>query len=622
MSAYWLRPIQNIGDIVIRKFNSLFYHHKHHAVGKLVCVVLCGIIFTLFVMPTHFLGDGYMQIDNLGSEQFVIHKWSERGITLTLDAIQTILGGRSVENARLAFQGVSIVSGIVSVYFMFLIAGLIGHSEPKRYLIFFCLLFSGVMLLFFGYAESYPLLWPLLLGFTFFALKYIETGKGFLWACLFYIAAVFIHLYMIVFIPALVYMTLCTGRGRELYNKLRVLIGVVIIGMTSGSIYLLLSRIRSDLFIENIFLAVFSGKAVSPGYYIFSLSHIADILNLAILVSPILVLLVLLTGKQWKKSFNKPSYIFLWLFSGGSLAFLFVIDPQLTMPRDWDLFAPSFIGPTILALLLIPDIKIEKISGRIVPITMLSGLLILPFMAANLIEASSVDYHKYIINLDKSKSISSFIVLRSYYEKIGDQEAVDSLNAIYPKYYPDAVKLHRASDALKANDLQTAREMLSSVTADKFSSSYRELISGLYYKSKDYVSALDESDKAYQLEKFNSDIHRDRAVIFIGLKNYDSALVWLHSAYSLNDKDLFTLEALAWLEFKAGDYTSSAQFANHAIEQRGAGYAGYYWLAKMAALKGNRSEFISHIESYRQKAKNDPAFRSRLEELQGIFNNL
>ena len=298
--------------------------------------------------------------------------------------------------------------------------------------------------------HRYPLLWVGIAGFFYFGLRYINTGQGLWRALLFFVLGAFVHLYMFVFAPALVRLALSREIGKKLYTRFKIPFWIVIIAGAVAAVVLLFLTIRNNLFVENIFLWPFSGKPIDAGYYIFSLSHLLDILNLSFVLSPYLILLILLVGKEWKNIFKRPYSYFLLLSTAGSLLFLFVVDPQLSMPRDWDLMSPSFLALTVLTLILIPTNKLKSISGRVLPVAAMAALLVLPYIVTNLVEASSVKYIKYIIDLDKDKSISSFVVLRTYYEDHGDQRAVDSLNYLYPKYYPDAVKLRGALEALQA----------------------------------------------------------------------------------------------------------------------------------------------------------------------------
>ncbi len=622
LAGYYSKSGGKIGESVTGRFNNLFLEDKRQTINRIIFAILCGVIFTVFAMPTHFLGDGYMQINNLGSSHFVIHKWSERGLTYIVSAVQSLLGEKSVANARLAFQTVSVISGMMAVSFMLLMARELGEDKNRRLLAFAGLAGSGVMLLFFGYAESYPLLWVGLTGILYYGLKYINSGRGLWRAVLFFVFGAFIHLYMFVFVPALVGLALSGEKGRRFYAKFKwPFWSVVAIVLIAGAVGLYM-EIQNNLAIENIFLRPFAGKPVDESYFVFSVSHVLDLLNLSLVLSPLLIVIIYLVGNGWKKVLDAPAAAFLLLSAGAGVIFLLMIDPHLAMPRDWDLFAPSFIALTMLAITLVPSYRLKMFSGRTALVAFMSVWLVVPYFACNLNEESSVKYHKYIIDLDRKKSISSFIVLRSYYENKGNHRAVDSLNGLYPEYYPDAVRLHRASEALQNRDAATAGTLLAAVKPNKYSPVYHNLMGGLYYLKGDLRQALAESDKALQLEPFNSETRRDRAVIFAGLKMYDSARVWLKSSYRLYDGDPFVLGSLVWLHFQAHEYDSAAYYARHLLTLGGAGVAGNYWLAKLAARQSDRGGFLEYFEAYQRDGSFDQAYAARIKELDKLADSL
>ncbi len=622
LAAYYIRPVQKIGEIAVERFDYFFFEHKRQVVNRIVRALVAGVVFGIFVMPTHFLGDGYMQINNIGANQFVIHKWSEQGITNVTLLLQSLLGDRSVANAQLSFQIVSVVSGIIVMYFFLLMARELGKDKVRRFLGLAVLTFSGVSLLFFGYAESYPLLWVGIAGFFYFSLRYINTGRDLWRAVLLFVLGAFVHLYMFVFGPALIGLAFSREKGKKLYAKFKIPFWVIVGASAIAAVVLLFLKIQSNLFIENIFLWPFSGKPIDEDYFIFSTSHLLDILNLSFILSPYLILLVLLVGNEWKLFFKKPYSYFLILSSIGSLLFLFVVDPQLTMARDWDLMSPSFLALTVLTLMLIPPNRLRVLSGRVLPMTGMAALLVLPYIVTDLSEASSVRYIKYIINLDRSKSISSFIVLCTYYEYHGDQHAADSLNYLYPKYYPDAVKLRGALEALQAWDGETARSYLASIKPNKFLSGYHNLKGGVYYMSGEYSKALEESNRALQLEPNNGLTLCDRGIIFTGLKKLDSAKYWFEASYRLSASNPFVVSSLAWLYYQAQNYDSSTYFARHLLALGPDGSSGNYWLAKIAVRKLKFGDFSGYFEAYKKDGPSDPSYQSRLEELQKVADAL
>ncbi|MCP4761597.1 MAG: hypothetical protein GY870_07435, partial [archaeon] len=364
-------------------------------------------LFILFAAPTHFLGDGYSLLSNIGSDTGTFIKWSEQGVTWILLGVQSLIGPKNIKNALTAFQIISVMSGIITIWMFFLIAEIAGNNYIKRFLIFAVLTFSGVALLFFGYVESYSILWIGFSAFLYFSLKYIKDSKGIWWALLFLLFDIFIHLQSIVLIPAFIYLLLCRGAGLNIYKRyMTAFIGAAIIG-TAGFLILFIYKYNTNLYFENMFLPFFSGKPIYPVYSLFSWPHLLDIVNQLLLLSSLLPLLFLLSIKYIPRLIHKKETVFLSIAALGSLLFLFVIDPKLTLARDWDLFSNSTCALSIVFIIMIHDSALPTVKRLFIPILILLILLPIPYFLTNLNEKNSTEYIEYMIDHEKKKSFSS-----------------------------------------------------------------------------------------------------------------------------------------------------------------------------------------------------------------------
>ena len=87
-------------------------------------------------------------------------------------------------------------------------------------------------------------------------------------------------------------------------------------------------------------------------YSLFSLSHLLDLINHQLLVSPVglLMLLTSVLAFSGRTGRRDRAARFLLILSLCTLAYAFLADPKLGYPRDWDLFAFSALGYTLLGL--------------------------------------------------------------------------------------------------------------------------------------------------------------------------------------------------------------------------------------------------------------------------------
>ncbi len=163
-----------------------------------------------------------------------------------------------------------------------------------------------------------------------------------------------------------------------------------------------------------MFLPLFIGKPIYPVYSLISWPHLLDIVNQLLLLSPLLPLLIVLSIKYIPRVLRHKETIFLSLAATGSLIFLFIIDPKLTLARDWDLFSNSACALSILLIILIHDYLLPTVKRLSISILILLIILPLPYFLTNLNEKRSIEYIEYMIDLDLEKSFSSIFVLNSF----------------------------------------------------------------------------------------------------------------------------------------------------------------------------------------------------------------
>lgn len=603
-------------------FSRTLYEKPQKLPARLLFVAVMVCLFTVFVAPTHFLGDGYSLIDNLASESGRFIKWSEKGSTLVLMKLQSLIGSRNHSTALVSFQIVSVFSGITSIYFFFLISEVLSENKVKRILIFLTSLLSGILLLFFGYAENYPMLWLCCPAFIYFGLRYIKQGSGLIASGIFLICGVIIHLQLAVFIPAYVYLVFCRGRGQTIYIRFRPYFWGMVMAIVTAGIVLFIHKYSTDLYFENIFLPLFTGKPVDPSYYLASMVHLTDVANQVMLLSPLIPLVIIMSIMNIRNILREKISFFLMLLAVAGLVFLFAIDPKLAMPRDWDLFSLSAFGLTLLLVSQMRNRHITSLKGLVLPITIYLFVACIPYLLINLNETASLKYIKYIINLDRRKSLSSLITLRDYYRNRGENDVADSLNAVCITDFPDGRKIRQAFVALDSRNIRLARNIAPTIKRDKFSGDYHDFLGALYLKLGDYEKALEESDKAIQLQRYKSRYYINRAWIYASLRQYEKSIESMSKAYILNSASTETLEDMATVYLLSGQPDSAIHYASELVHLDSTSAAGYYLLSRIyVQLKIVDSAKI-YAELYLEHSPSDPPATSKYLELLNLIRNI
>ncbi len=567
------------GDRLANSFSSIFYESRKAIFWQAIFIGSSMILFFSLAMPTHFLGDGYSFLSLLSSDTFQFYKWSEMGSHTVVTLVQSMLGSKNGDTARLAYQIVSVASGGLSILFYFLISKIISENNYIRFIAFISIFFSGILLLFFGYIENYSLLHPMYAGFIYFSLNYYKTGRDISWATIFGLLCITVHLQAAVLLPALLFAIFSNGRGLSFYRKYKYILYSILGISALFFVYIFIRKYSTDLYFENMFLPLLKGKPIDPGYFILSLSHLLDIFNEYILLSPLLLILFALVIKEFPRLIKKTSNIFLLILTISSFLFILIIDPKIAMPRDWDLFSLSGFAITLLLVKSIPISNIENLKRFLAPIFIIALISPLPFLVTNLHTDYSEKYFKYIINLDVEKSVSSFFVLRDYYTQNNDIAKRDSLNEEYNRTHLNDLYIRQAVNALNSNDYERVRILYKMIRPDRFNPLYHSIHGSLLRFEGKHDSALIEIDKTINLQQYNSKNYSKRAQILARLVRFDESFQSLKIGYSIDIKNSDILSGLAFSYLRINKPDSALFFANCFQTYFEEKMTGYYMLA-------------------------------------------
>ena len=611
----FIKKTESISESIINGYSSVFCESSNRYYYRLAFTAVCTALFILFLADTHFLGDGYAVIANLATETGSFIKWSEMGVTHLLLSLQSMVGQKSDDAALAAFRMVSVFSGIFSVWIFFLISKEISEDKTKRFLTFLMLLMSGALLLFFGYAENYPLLWVAFPGFAYFGLRYINRDKWLIGPIIFLALGMFTHMQSVQMIPAFILLVFCKGMPRRLYDRFKIpfwiLVGIIIA-------YLLMSfhhKYTTDLYIEDIFLPMFDGKPSDPGYLVFSLPHLADIFSQLLLLSPLVYLVLIISIKRLPRLFKRADTIFLLLLTLTGLGFMWVIDPKLGMPRDWDLLSLSAFGLTLVAVHLLGKRQIMALKRLAIPLIIYAVCASVPYLCMNLTADSAIKYVKYFIDLDVQKSLPATVVLRTYYKNQEYQPAVDSLDALYNKRYQNKIKIRQAINAMHSGDIETARRLAATVKPLRYFANYHDMLSNLYRHAGDQDRALQEYGKVISLQRYNSNVWLNRARTYISRRKFDLALYDLKQAYHLHNNSLNVFDGFATIHLYQKNWDSTVYYSEKMLAIDSVSYSAHYFMAVSYQYLGNTSKYIEHKDKYIQYGKIDQVYGKRLESM-------
>lgn len=561
--------------------------------------------FWLLRMKTFFYGDGYYLINNLSHAIPTVFKWSEAAAVWIISRISLLTDFADSRKGEYAYAVVSAVSGATSIFFVSRIARLLYDDPRIRLLMIGLFLTGGWILLFFGYVENYPILWPFMTGYIFYALRYLSGRGTIIPPVLLILIATALHLQAVFFLPSLLPLLFARGAGERLWQKRQHLLIMLGAAILCGGTALIIYYYQTVLEFRIHFLSPFSGRPARPDYAMFSPKHIGDILNYFTLLIPLWLVLVLLGWRKLRHAVCDKTGYFLVTLTGCGLLFLLIIDPKFGMARDWDLYALAGLGPLLILL------RAESFSPlphfRLYPgLVILSAAMTMPFVAAGVGYDASITHYKYLLRLDPESSRVGLIVLRSFYYDKGDSATGDAIDReIFEKFR--AIRLIRlATELSRSGQTDKALEIADSVFAiDPYASEAHNLRGMIYLRAGDYPAAIRDLDQASRIGQYDARIAVNLAQAYMLTGEREKMMATLRYAQRLRPHMIFVNEALSTAYLGQQKFDSAFAYAKIMVKND-SGFAGGYKLAGMAAIRmGDTAAALPFLDKFLRLAPND-----------------
>ena len=413
-------------------------------------IVLFGLAFYFLRARTHFLGDGYTALSVMVSDQPIV-KFRNLGETLIRMWLRSLLGIEGQAGALASYQAVSIAAGVLFLGGVGLLSRFLFARTAERLFFLLGLASGGYMLLFFGYVEHYSLFVPSVALFVLVGLGVIRGAINRWYVLPMLLLSVFFHIFGITLIPAAVYLFLYNTRAgwklARLQSGSKALLALILILIAAVVYYYAYSN---SYFLRFAVLPVFSDRFTIDGYTMFSSAHLLDLVNLFFMLLPaLLILVVLMLLVRKRKLFEKSDYKFLLIVLLSTTAAVFVFDPKLGMPRDWDLFSFAGVAPSILLYYILLDNRHALPYRRTACLlAVILGFAVLgPRVVSQVIPDMSLAHFQSYLDLDRTKSKFGRTILIDYYLRQGDQVAagIETRRAeqVHPEY-----ELNRIANSL------------------------------------------------------------------------------------------------------------------------------------------------------------------------------
>jgi hypothetical protein len=444
------RPVQ---DFLIRHLNRMekisdkLSRRSQFAVGS-VCIIFFTFICWFFRERLYFLGDGFLfirSLANVGSVNEIAGSFKDEPLAACLAwHINRIFSNNEIlHSEEHAFQILSILSGAGFLLILFFFVRDLVATTSERLLIALLVLSAGGIQLFFGYVETYALSYFLFLAFIFFSIRYLKKE------CTLVVPAIVFGLLftsyfgMIAIAPVFCFLAFVELKRHKPVSLLIAIVSMLTVmavvlgyvGCTFESFFGLVSAGGSH------FLPISNVSKYFQSYLLFSKEHLTDLFNLQLLLAPFSIILVLLLfifkcDIEEREKITLPFFIILFICC---LIFTSILNTELGTSRDWDLFAPLFLGILIPPIILWDYARIDtRVKNRM--LVMMTGIMILhtaPWIA---------------LNADHERSFRRFLVLQDprYWSRHAVVDANEELGVYFrlQNDYPNAICfMHRAAVA-------------------------------------------------------------------------------------------------------------------------------------------------------------------------------
>lgn len=567
--------------------NSLKKINKYY---KYVLISLASFFpFWIFKIKIYLLGDG-----NLRAAE-ILEGW-KFSATEPLDFYLHAFLSRLLRlNPFTTYAILSCLAGVVFVFLILLLSNLKGYEGQKGLLVFLVLATMGANQLFFGYVESYTLMYVAFGGFILFALYYLKGKCGFFWPSLIFLMSVSLHLSAIFLLPSVLYLSVAKkSQGEEAKNKIFPLANIIrmalILLIVGGGLLVLRNYTpqKPDL---GSFL-IFPLGANGDHYSLFSFSHLLDFLNHQLLVSPLGIPIWVILGLFfWKKiDFKKNEVVFLLMVSVCALVFGLVVDPKLGYPRDWDLFAFCGLGYTIggtyLLLNVLKEPEVKRL--RYVTLALVSTALIstIPWIYVNATEEKAVERLTHILELDGKRSALGHEALAYYYRS------------------------HRQ----KEKEIEEWGKAIALFEKPR----YRKNLAVVYIEVGRYQEAAWQLERVLEKDPNDHLTHSDLGKVYVALGRYEEAKHQIQKAIELQPDNPLYYENLGFFFLNLKSYEESKEVFQKALKIDSSYFANYRNLGFVYVNSGENKEAIRYLELY---LKHEPQAEDR-NYVQGLIKQL
>lgn len=329
----------------------------------LIIALLMGLLFHNFTIKDDFYGDAPRHKEELAKHEQGLEKrvkyvfslnvfHSKVGERTVLNAAEWFINKRhaSIENT---FRWIDTISGMLFVFIWVFFILKYFSDNALRWLFVILGTLAPFTQVFFGHIEIYAPYFAsatLYFGLLFFFIRRASVNRLILLSLALFLTMK-MHFIGTLLLPSYLLAIVYTYKEnlRKWYNW-RSAFWILIIPGIVGSVFVyffVFADYNDPRYLdgtvstsERLFLPLLSPEAPLDRYNLFSFNHLVDYLNnLLHFGGAALLLLVIALIRRRNINWNAPEVLISGVTFIGVMVFFFLVNPLLSMPMDWDLFA-------------------------------------------------------------------------------------------------------------------------------------------------------------------------------------------------------------------------------------------------------------------------------------------
>ena len=361
------------------------------------------------------------------------------------------------------------------------------------------------------------------------------------------------------------------GESKSILKLRRPVLLVFLFFLIGGGLWILKRIAPPSASLDSILLFPL-GSLDKSLYSLFSFSHVADVFNHQLLISPVGVVILFIPIFFFSKRINLKSniVIFLLLVSIPQLIFALLLNPQLGYPRDWDLFAFTSSGYTILGVYLLVQLfrklQLERVRYTALALVCTALISTLPWIYVNATQDRAVERFGHILNLDVQRAALGHECLAYNYRRLGE-------------------KKKEVGEWKKAIQLSNKPRYIKNLGA-------------VYVEMGEYKKAAQKLEEVLKLDSDDHLTHSDLGKVYGVLGENQKAKVHFQKAIDLKPDNPTYYENLGLFLLNWGSCDESIKIFKKALQIRPDFFPNWRNLGFAYANSGNYIEAIKYLQHY------------------------